>query len=123
MSQSSALSDSFVGYDERWGIFEHPIQDISTRRVHTEYYYPLNSDYSNHGVISFNLANSSSRYLDLQSLRLHITCNITGKNGEVVEPPLFNKSKEKRNADGDNERKTEEAESQSSDKKKLLRKL
>ena len=101
MSQAAALSDSFVGYDERWAIFEHPIQDISMRRVHTEYYYPINSDYGKNGIIQFNLNNASGRYLDINSTKIHLTCNITGKNGEIVRPPLFeHKSKSRRNVDG-----------------------
>lgn len=83
----SVLSDSYVGYSEELAIFEKPLQNVGVKRAHTVTFYPIN-DYSNQGVIQFSVPNNGASYLDLRSVRLNVTCKITGKNNEPVESPV-----------------------------------
>lgn len=85
MSQA-VLADSYVGYSEDLAIFEKPIQNVGVKRTHTTTYYPIN-DYSNQGVIQFNIPNNGAPYLDLRSVVLNVTCKIVGRNDEIIILP------------------------------------
>lgn len=83
MSQA-ILNESHIGYSSQLAIFDKIKQNIGSKRSCVTTFYPINDTSS--GLLQFCISNSSTRYLDLRSARLNLTCKITGPNGEPIYP-------------------------------------
>ena len=84
MSQS-ILNDAYVGYSSQLAIFDRIKQNVGSKRGYISTFYPIN-DFGQQGILQFNLNNVSTRYLDLRSARLNLSCKLVGPQGQPIFP-------------------------------------
>lgn len=84
MSQS-VLNDAYVGYSSQLAIFDKIKQNVGSKRGYITTFYPIN-DFGQQGILQFNLNNVSTRYMDLRSARLNLSCKLVGPQGQPIFP-------------------------------------
>jgi hypothetical protein len=78
------VKDSVETYSSSLGMFIQPGSSSDTERIDSIHYQPISQITPESSVLEFNIPGTSSSYIDLQSLRLHVKLRIVKENGKPI---------------------------------------